>query len=84
MVSVLLSIIIIAVNIFFVYNTVDEWELGPGPVAAIGVGGVIYLIFCVYLAIHTAVAMGNKTLARKSWVQKYVVVDSGTKLNANI
>lgn len=79
----MLSVIIIAINIFFVYNTVDEWELGPGPVAAIVVGGVIYLIFCVYLAIHMAAAMGSKRLARTPWVQKYVLV-SDDKLNASI
>lgn len=74
-VSVLLSIVVILVNIFFVYNTVDEWELEGGAIAAIGVGAVLYLVFCVYLAIHLAAAMGNKTLRESKFVQKYVTVN---------
>lgn len=75
--------VIIAINIFFVYNTVQEWEPGTGPVVGIVIVGVLYLLFCIYLAIHLVVAMGNKRLGRVSWVQKYVTVDD-SKLNLDI
>lgn len=82
-ISILLSVIVIAINIFFVYNTVDELELGQGLIAVVIVYGVLYLLFCVYLAIHLAVSMGNKTLAKLSFVQKYVMVND-SKLTMKI
>lgn len=82
-VSILLSLVIIAINIYFVYNTVDELELSAGLIAAVIVYGVLYLLFCVYLGIHLAVSMGNQTLAKIGFVQKYVMV-SDSKLSINI
>lgn len=82
-VAILLSLVVIGINIFFVYNTVDELELNKGIIAVIIIYGVLYLLFCVYLGIHLAVSMGNQTLSKIGFVQKYVIV-SDSKLNLNI
>lgn len=73
-VSIVLSIVVILINTFFVYNTMDDLEVGGAIIAVVGVVGVLYIIFVIYLAIHLAVSMGNKTLAEKDFVKKYVMV----------
>lgn len=82
-IAILLSLVVIGINIFFVYNTVDELELSQGYIIGVIIYGVLYLLFCVYLGVHLAVSMGNQTLANMSFVQKYVVVNE-SRLRMNI
>lgn len=72
-VATLLSIVVISINTYFVINTVNEAEFTVGPLIAVGIFGVLYLLFCIYLAIHMTVSMGNSWLASMPFVQKYVM-----------
>ncbi|KAJ8951148.1 hypothetical protein NQ318_021592 [Aromia moschata] len=76
--SILLSIMVIAINTYFVVNTVNELELHWFPLLLVVIVGIFYLVFCAYLVIHMAISMGNTSLLRYSLVQRYVVgpVDS--------
>ncbi|XP_076241211.1 solute carrier family member malvolio isoform X2 [Calliopsis andreniformis] len=68
-----LSVIVIAINIYFVFNTVQEdlphhWAV----ILAISVYSILYLLFCLYLVIHVAVSMGATSLGSHPFVNKYI------------
>lgn len=80
-VATLLSIVVISINTYFVINTVTEAGFTWGPLVLVSIFGVCYLLFCIYLAIHMAVSMGNSWLARMPFVQKYVMGSVDTRYN---
>lgn len=82
-IAILLSLVVIGINIFFVYNTVDELEISEGLLAIVIIYGILYLVFCVYLGIHLAVSMGNQALSNMPLIQKYVMV-TDSRLNVDI
>lgn len=81
--SILLSIVVIAINTYFVINTVNELELHWFPLLVVILVGIFYLLFCVYLVIHMAISMGNTRLLRYGFVSKYVMgpIDSSLDIN---
>lgn len=81
--SILLSILVIAINTYFVVNTVYEFNLHWVMIFVIVVIGIIYLLFCVYLVVHMAVSMGNTTLMRYDFITKYVVGPNDAQLSIN-
>lgn len=83
-ISVIVSFIIIAVNTFFVQDTLREWDLSPFPLTVVLIVAALYLLFCLYLAVHLAVFMGNKTLAKNRSIQKYFLVQERTKYHNQI
>jgi len=71
-VSTALSVLVIAINIYFVIQTVEEdlphhWAILLG----MSVYAILYLIFCAYLAVHMAVNMGATSLGNH-WVCIYI------------
>ncbi|KAL5273077.1 SLC11A1 family protein [Megaselia abdita] len=74
-VSILLAVVVIAINIYFVVVQVMTASLNDGWVTLISIGGVLYLLFNLYLVIHMAATMGNKKLMNSRWVQKYVLTN---------
>ncbi|KAF7996427.1 hypothetical protein HCN44_002059 [Aphidius gifuensis] len=73
-VSTVLSVIVIAINIYFVTQTVQEsidssnwyWYI------AIGIFAVIYLGFCIYFTIHMMISMGAQFLTNNRIIAKYI------------
>lgn len=72
-VSILLSIVVIGINTYFVINTVNELNLHWFPITIIVIVGIMYLIFCAYLVVHMVISMGNTSLLRYGFVKKYVM-----------
>ncbi|XP_015116729.1 protein Malvolio isoform X1 [Diachasma alloeum] len=73
-VATLLSAAVIAINIFFVTQTVNEKLSNPNWAVIFGIiiYAVIYLGFCLYFVIHMAIAMGAEFLTRNRFIAKYV------------
>ncbi|KAK9886485.1 hypothetical protein WA026_016768 [Henosepilachna vigintioctopunctata] len=71
--SILLSIVVIGINTYFVIQTVQDRALDWPWLFVVGVIGVLYLVFCVYLVIHMSVSMGCDRLLRYDFVNKFVV-----------
>ncbi|KAJ8928893.1 hypothetical protein NQ314_018464 [Rhamnusium bicolor] len=79
--SILLSIVVIAINTYFVINTVNSLELHWFPLLLVVIAGIMYLLFCAYLVIHMAIAMGSTHLLRYNLVNKYVAGPLDTTLD---
>lgn len=71
-VAMVLSIVVITINTYFVVSTVNSLHLNVYALIAVVVIGVLYLLFCMYLAIHMAVSMGATSLTRYQFVNRYV------------
>lgn len=57
--SILLSLLVIAVNTYFVVNYVLSLHIiNPGLISLICVVGVTYLLFCLYLTLDMILQMG--------------------------
>ncbi|XP_055384851.1 protein Malvolio isoform X2 [Condylostylus longicornis] len=74
-VSILLTIVVISINIFFVVSQIMEHHLGSGYIVLIAFVAVAYIIFNFYLIIHMAANMGHNKLSNMTVVQKYVLPD---------
>ncbi|KAK9754256.1 Natural resistance-associated macrophage protein [Popillia japonica] len=68
-----LSVVVIGINTYFVVNTVNEMDLNWAALVLVVIIGILYLLFCCYLALHMAVSMGNKSLLRFDVITKYVI-----------
>lgn len=71
--SILLSVVVIGINTYFVIETVKALELEWFALTGVAIVGVFYLLFCTYLVIHMAVSMGNRNLLNYSFVNKYIM-----------
>ncbi|CAD6233422.1 GSCOCG00007186001-RA-CDS [Cotesia congregata] len=72
-VATALSAVVIAINIYFVKDTVethlpDNWAVYLG----ITIYAIFYLGFCFYLIIHMAIAMGADFLTNYRLIAKYI------------
>ncbi|XP_017759399.1 PREDICTED: protein Malvolio isoform X2 [Eufriesea mexicana] len=72
-VATALSVVVIAINIYFVINTVEtdlphHWAI----ILAISIYSILYLLFCFYLTIHMAVSMGATSVGDHWFVKKYI------------
>ncbi|KAJ3628160.1 hypothetical protein MTP99_015485 [Tenebrio molitor] len=72
-VFVILSVVIIAINIFFVTGTLADLDINSNVFIAIGIAAAIYFIFVLYLALHCYISFGNKRIENHPWIQKYVI-----------
>lgn len=82
-VAILLSIVVILINTYFVSTTVHDLQLGGFSLTVIAILAILYLIFCIYLVIHMAVSMGNQSLTRYDFVKKYVLSAQDMTLASN-
>ncbi|CAG9815191.1 unnamed protein product [Phaedon cochleariae] len=71
--SILLSIVVIGINTYFVVNTMNELDLHWFSLLLVIVVGIFYLLFCLYLVVHLIVSIGNTRLLRYDFVNKYVI-----------
>lgn len=67
-VSTALSVLVIGINIYFVFDTVKEVldkdkENSVQILVGVSIYGVLYLLFCLYLVIHMAISMGATFLS---------------------
>ncbi|XP_028142899.1 protein Malvolio isoform X2 [Diabrotica virgifera virgifera] len=71
--AILLSIVVIMINTYFVINTVDELQLTWPLLVVVVIVGIFYLLFCFYLVIHMSISMGSTNLLRYNFVNKYIM-----------
>lgn len=81
--SILLSVVVIGINTYFVVETVNELHLHWFALLIVVIIGICYLIFCAYLVIHMAISMGNTELLRYSLVKKYIMGPIDSQLSVN-
>lgn len=79
--SIILSVVVIAINTYFVVNTVNEHHLHWFFLLLVIVIGIFYLVFCFYLVLHMAISMGNTSLLRYNFVNKYIMGPVDMTLN---
>ncbi|XP_073822823.1 solute carrier family member malvolio isoform X2 [Musca autumnalis] len=72
-VSILLTVVVITVNLYFVINQVEALSIEGGVLAVICIFAILYLLFNLYLVIHMIACMGNKCFMNNRWVQKWVL-----------
>lgn len=80
-VSIVLSLVIVGINIYFVAEQLIELDLDVGWQVLIYLGTVLYFLFIVYISVHMYISMGNTNLENNELIQKYVyipIVQSGT------
>jgi len=60
MITIVLSVVIICINIYFViYLTITNFTYNLVLIIGVVVYGTIYLLMCAYLALHLAISMLN-------------------------
>ena len=67
-----LSAVVIVINTYFIISTVKSAYLGWFALVVIIFLGILYLLFCLYLAIHMAVSIGMTSLMRYQFVHRYI------------
>ncbi|XP_053969809.1 protein Malvolio isoform X2 [Anastrepha ludens] len=72
-ISILLTIVVITVNIYFVVVQVQTASLEGGFVALVCIVAALYLLFNLYLVIHMVACMGNQRFVNNRWVQRFVL-----------
>ncbi|XP_055326953.1 protein Malvolio-like isoform X3 [Sitodiplosis mosellana] len=80
-VSVLLFILVIAINITFVVDRLNDADLDWGWFTLVIIFSVLYILFNIYLVIHMAVYMGSERLRNLSLVQKFIMPAENTFQN---
>lgn len=79
--ATLLSLVVICINTYTVITTLKEFSLHWVSLTGIGILGVCYLLFCVYLVIHMSISMGSTRLMQYDLVRKYII---GSSQDANL
>lgn len=79
-IAILLSVIVIAINVFFVYGTLSELNLSAGLITVIVIVAILYLIFVLYLSVHMIASMRNDNLMHIPFIKKYVMNDGDRTL----
>uniref|UniRef100_A0A336LKU0 CSON013689 protein n=1 Tax=Culicoides sonorensis TaxID=179676 RepID=A0A336LKU0_CULSO len=72
-ISIVLSILVITINLYFVTNTVISLNFNGFWITTIILFAIAYVLFNIYLVIHMAVGMGNVRLASHPLVRKFVI-----------
>uniref|UniRef100_W8AXH2 Protein Malvolio n=2 Tax=Ceratitis capitata TaxID=7213 RepID=W8AXH2_CERCA len=72
-ISILLTIVVITVNIYFVVVQVETAALEGGLLGLVCIVGVLYLLFNLYLVIHMIAFMGNQRFMNNRWIQRFVL-----------
>ncbi|KAK9874628.1 hypothetical protein WA026_005456 [Henosepilachna vigintioctopunctata] len=71
--SLVLGVIVVGINVFFVVTKLQELELQLIFIILIIILAVLYLLFVVYLTIHLYISFGNTSLEDYPFIQKYVM-----------
>ncbi|KAF5304209.1 hypothetical protein FQR65_LT08016 [Abscondita terminalis] len=71
-VAMILSLVVIMINTYFVVSTVESLSLNWYGLVLVAIVGVLYLFFCLYLAVHMAISMGATFLTRYQFINRYV------------
>ncbi|XP_063695523.1 protein Malvolio isoform X2 [Culicoides brevitarsis] len=71
-ISIVLSVLVITINLYFVTNTVMALQLNGWWITVVVLFAIAYIMFNFYLVIHMAVGMGNERLASHPLVRKFV------------
>eukprot|EP00092_Neocalanus_flemingeri_P006637 GFUD01007160.1.p1 GENE.GFUD01007160.1~~GFUD01007160.1.p1 ORF type:complete len:556 (+),score=105.63 GFUD01007160.1:38-1705(+) len=72
-----LSLIIVAINFYFLYGSCDKW-IGDSSVywwIPVGIFFLVYLSFVIYLSIYMLICLGWESLAQYPMIQRYYIVD---------
>ncbi|CAG9766746.1 unnamed protein product [Ceutorhynchus assimilis] len=77
--SVLLTIVIVTINIFFVVNTIQESDFSNGILAVIFVLAVGYFILVIYTMVHMIVSFTKDNCENVHWVRKYFTMPLNEK-----
>lgn len=72
--AVILSIIIISINIFFVTEKLIDLDIPVYGLIGIAVLAICYFLFIIYLAIHLYVAIADSKLENHPLIEKFVWV----------
>jgi len=81
-VAILLSVVVIGINIFFVMSRVQEAELSPGWISLVVIFAIAYIAFNFYLVIHMSCSIGGTWFTQFSFVRKYVLKNSGSLMDS--
>ncbi|KAJ8951986.1 hypothetical protein NQ318_010732 [Aromia moschata] len=76
-VSVILSVVIVGINIYFVAVQLVELELNIGVQLVIYLVALIYFIFIIYLSLHLYISLGDKNIENHPLMLKYVFTPIG-------
>lgn len=82
-VSIILSIVIVGINIYFVAEQVIGLDLAVGWEILIYILTILYFIFIVYITLHMYVSMGNTELENNELIQKYVYIPISPTITNN-
>ncbi|CAH0554096.1 unnamed protein product [Brassicogethes aeneus] len=72
-VSVILSIVVIGINIFFVVEKLSANQFDTGLLFLIFLVALMYILFVVYLGIHLYISFGDKQIESHPMIQMMVV-----------
>jgi len=81
-VSILLSVVVIGINIFFVMSRVQDADLSAGWISLVVIFAIAYIAFNVYLVIHMCCSIGSTWFTQFSFVRKYVLKNPGSLMDA--
>uniref|UniRef100_V5GXD1 Protein Malvolio n=1 Tax=Anoplophora glabripennis TaxID=217634 RepID=V5GXD1_ANOGL len=73
-VSIILSVIIVGINIYFVAEQLIELDLAVGWQVLIYIITILYFLLIVYISIHMYISMGGTKLENNEFMQKYVYI----------
>ncbi|XP_055847861.1 protein Malvolio isoform X2 [Episyrphus balteatus] len=71
--SIILTIVVIAINLYFVIDQVRGADLDNLLFVLICIFSVLYLLFNIYLVIHMSACMGSQRLNDSTWVKRLVL-----------
>lgn len=69
--------VVIGINMSFVYSTVMEFDASWSILVAIAIVVIFYILLCVYLSIHLIASLREDNLSSFPFVAKYVTTDEG-------
>ncbi|CRL01680.1 CLUMA_CG014899, isoform A [Clunio marinus] len=81
-IAILLSVIVIGINIFFVINQVNQANLSAGWITFVVIFALAYIAFNIYLVIHMCCSIGSSRLSQYHFVQKYVLKNPSLLLDS--
>ncbi|GJQ81935.1 Mvl [Trypoxylus dichotomus] len=75
-VAILLSIVVIAINSYFVVATMADIKPHAVLLMLVAVYALLYFVFCVYLIVHMVVFMSKKDFSENNFIKKYVMAST--------
>lgn len=80
----MLSIVVVAINIYFVVGKLMEQDLDISLVVVICIVAVFYFIFIVYLTVHLYLSMKTQDLELHPTVEKFIMVPTALFKTAKV